>query len=128
MVLSIETRAIRQDTMRFTAMGGVNWPIAIFMVRITPNQVRSHWKALAIGISTGSRIRKDRDAVEEHADEDEGHHQQRDGAVFAEAQPHDPGRHRLHKPERRGGPGEDRGERDDDEDDRRDLAASTSIS
>ena len=41
-VLSMETPAIRQDTMRFTAMGGVNWPIAIIMVSTTPNQVKSH--------------------------------------------------------------------------------------
>ena len=56
MVLSIPTPAMRQDTIRFTAMGGVNCPIAIFMVRITPNQVRSQWKELAIGISTGSDL------------------------------------------------------------------------
>ena len=34
---SMRTPAMRQDTMRFTASGGVNWPRATFRVRITPN-------------------------------------------------------------------------------------------
>ena len=41
-VLSMETPAIRQDTIKFTAMGGVNCPIAIIIVSTTPNQVKSH--------------------------------------------------------------------------------------
>ena len=31
----------RQLTMRFTAMGGVNWPIATLKVMRTPNHTRS---------------------------------------------------------------------------------------
>ena len=35
-------KAMRHDTIRFTARGGVNWPSATLSVRITPNQTGSH--------------------------------------------------------------------------------------
>ncbi|CPO81303.1 Uncharacterised protein [Bordetella pertussis] len=38
---SIGTRAMRQETIRLTANGGVNWPSATFSVRMTPNQTGS---------------------------------------------------------------------------------------
>jgi hypothetical protein len=41
-VSSMRTPAMRHDTIRFTASGGVNWPSATFSVRITPNQTGSH--------------------------------------------------------------------------------------
>src|SRR5262245_15309835 len=39
---SMDVLAILQDTIKLTASGGVNWPIATFIVRMTPNQTRSH--------------------------------------------------------------------------------------
>ena len=42
-VSSMRTLAIPHDTIKFTAIGGVNWPNATFSVRITPNQTRSQF-------------------------------------------------------------------------------------
>ncbi|MOA68481.1 hypothetical protein D3C78_1961150 [compost metagenome] len=41
-VSSMRTLAMRHETMRLTASGGVNWPSATFSVRITPNHTGSH--------------------------------------------------------------------------------------
>ena len=57
-VSSMRTWAMRQTTIRFTAIGGVNWPIAIFIVSSTPNQTGSQLKANDRRISSGRRIRK----------------------------------------------------------------------
>ena len=38
---SMRTPAMRQDTIRFTASGGVNWPSATLSVRMTPNHTGS---------------------------------------------------------------------------------------
>ncbi|MNI77637.1 hypothetical protein D3C73_1339440 [compost metagenome] len=38
---SMGTRAMRHDTIRFTASGGVNWPSATFKVSTTPNHTGS---------------------------------------------------------------------------------------
>ena len=48
---STGTVAMRHATMRLTAIGGVNCPTAIIMVRITPNHTGSHAKAFATGTS-----------------------------------------------------------------------------
>ena len=42
-VCSMRTPAILLDTIRFTAMGGVNWPTATVSVSTTPNHTTSHW-------------------------------------------------------------------------------------
>ena len=41
-VYYMRTLAMRHDTMRLTASGGVNWPSATLSVRITPNHTGSH--------------------------------------------------------------------------------------
>src|SRR4029079_19364739 len=48
-VWSMRTLGRRHATIRFTAIGGVNWPIAIFIVRSTPNQTGSQAKAIISG-------------------------------------------------------------------------------
>src|SRR5690606_37535281 len=57
-VLSMGTRAMRQEIMRLTASGGVNWPSATMMVSSTPNQTGSQPKALAMGMRSGTKTRK----------------------------------------------------------------------
>ena len=54
----MDTFAILQDTMRLTAIGGVNWPIATAIVRITPNHTTSHLNSSTTGVSSGMKIRK----------------------------------------------------------------------
>ena len=41
-VCSIDTPAILHETMRLTAIGGVNWPTATIMVSKMPNHTGSH--------------------------------------------------------------------------------------
>ena len=48
-VSSMRTWAMRHATIRLTAIGGVNWPIAIFIVSSTPNQTGSQLKASISG-------------------------------------------------------------------------------
>src|SRR5690554_610956 len=57
-VLSMGTRAMRHETIRFTARGGVNCPRATMTVSMTPNQTGSQPYALAMGMSSGTKIRK----------------------------------------------------------------------
>src|SRR5690606_8361560 len=57
-VLSMGTRAMRHETIRFTASGGVNCPRATMTVRMTPNHTGSQPSALAMGMSRGTKIRK----------------------------------------------------------------------
>ena len=54
----MRTLARRQATIRFTAIGGVNCPSAIFIVSSTPNHTGSHWNASINGYSSGRKIRK----------------------------------------------------------------------
>src|SRR5258708_6256953 len=56
-VSSIDTFAILQETIRLTAIGGVNCPIATAIVRITPNQTTSHLNSCTTGASSGMNIR-----------------------------------------------------------------------
>ena len=54
---SMETLATAPVTIRLTAIGGVNCPMARFIVIITPNYTGSHWNARISGTSSGSMIR-----------------------------------------------------------------------
>ena len=42
-VASMRTWAILLATIRFTAIGGVNWPMATVSTVSTPNHTTSHW-------------------------------------------------------------------------------------
>ncbi len=44
-------------TIRFTATGGVNWPMAMFIASRMPNHTGFHSKCCITGIRIGIRIR-----------------------------------------------------------------------
>jgi len=54
-VASIGIPASRHVTIRLTAVGGVNWPMATLMVMTMPSQTRSQWYACATGSRKGRK-------------------------------------------------------------------------